>query len=257
MTESLYPNKQALHDALDIFRYAMRPFIVRCLNRVKGKNIEEAIKGKLGGRGKYFSDDLRRTGSAEESIDINDFPKLVDGYWNDIFSQEFWNDEIVKNMLWMIRDARNKAAHPSQSDLDIEDVRSRVTVIADLLGRINESDSKQAVERIRDRLSSPPPLRDTTTRPLTRFTEPASRPPQQDPPVPSAPSPSREKFYVYTDGSNSKIHKGPCYHYENRKPDPLPDNWWHGPYSSEAEAEAKAWDATQNRGRVTFAERCR
>ncbi len=100
----------------------------------------------------------------------------------------------------------------------------------------------------------PPPLRDTTTRPPTRFTEPAPRPPRQDPPVPPAPSTSREEFYVYTDlpTGMSKIHKGYCRYYKNRKPDPLPDNWWHGPYSSSAEALA----APQNKGRVMFAGCC-
>ena len=72
--------------------------------------------------------------------------------------------------------------------------------------------------------------------------------------VPSAPSPSREELCVYTDlpTKASKIHKVPCYYPENRKPDPLPNNWWHGPYSSEAEALA----APQNKGRVVFAGCC-
>ncbi len=234
MTEYYYPNKQALNDAFDIFRYDMRRFIVRCLNRVEGKSAEEAIKEKLkGARSREFSNNLYRTGSVEESIDINYFPDLINEYWTDIFRQEFRGERKVKNTLRTIVDARNEAAHPPQKDLDREDVRSRVTDIANLLGRIKEPDSKQAVERIRDRLSSP----------------------RQDPPVSPAPSTSREGFHVYTDlpTGMSKIHKASCRYYKNRKPNPLPDNWWHGPYSSEAGARA----ASQNRGRVVFAGCCR
>ena len=234
MTESLYPNKQALNDALDIFRYDMRPFIVLCLERVEGKSVKEAIEYALeGGQLKYFSDDLYRTGSLEESIDISYFPDLVEKHWNGIFRQEFRRDRAVKSTFKMIADARNKVAHPPQSDLDIEYVRSRLTDIADLLERINEPDRKREVESIRDRLSSP----------------------RQDSPVPPALSTSREEFCVYTDlpTGMSKIHKASCRYYKNRKPTPLPDNWWHGPYSSEAEARA----ARQNKGRVVSAGCCR
>ena len=37
------PNKSVLIDALDEYRDAMRPFIVRAMKRIKGKGIKEAI----------------------------------------------------------------------------------------------------------------------------------------------------------------------------------------------------------------------
>ena len=41
------PNRAVLNDALDEYRDAMRPFIVRVLKRVRGKSIEDAIYDTL------------------------------------------------------------------------------------------------------------------------------------------------------------------------------------------------------------------
>ena len=38
------PNKSVLIDALDEYRDAMRPFIVRAMKRIKGKGIKEAYR---------------------------------------------------------------------------------------------------------------------------------------------------------------------------------------------------------------------
>ena len=37
------PHRDVLNKALDIYRDAMRPFIIRSLKQIKGKHIEEAI----------------------------------------------------------------------------------------------------------------------------------------------------------------------------------------------------------------------
>ena len=53
-------------------------------------------------------------------------------------------------------------------------------------------------------------------------------------------------FQVYTDHPTrtSTIHDEKCRYYLRRKPDEdrLPDNWWHGPYDTIEQAEAKARD---------------
>ena len=52
------------------------------------------------------------------------------------------------------------------------------------------------------------------------------------------------KYYVYIDRPTriSTVHVeaegGGCGAYERRKEDPLPDNWWHGPYSEELAARS-------------------
>ena len=37
------PNRDVLNEALDAFRDAMRPFVVRGMKQVKGKTVENAI----------------------------------------------------------------------------------------------------------------------------------------------------------------------------------------------------------------------
>ena len=146
------PNRDALSNALDIYRDAMRPFIVRCLKRVQGRRVEDAISEALYEKRELFLQNLDRSSNVEDAIDINDFPNLVIRKWQPVFSQAFKGDKTVGNLLWVIVDVRNKVAHPGQQDLDAEYTRIRLYDIADLLGRINASEAKCAVEDIRDRL---------------------------------------------------------------------------------------------------------
>ena len=149
------PNRDALSNALDIYRDAMRPFIVRCLKRVQGMRVEDAISESLYGKRELFLQNLDRSGNVEDAIDINDFPNLVIRKWQPVFSQVFKGDKTVGNLLWVIVDVRNKVAHPGQQDLDAEYTRIRLYDIADVLGRINASDEKRAVEDIREQLLEP------------------------------------------------------------------------------------------------------
>ena len=155
MTKIDRPNRDALSNALDIYRDAMRPFIVRCLKRVQGMRVEDAISESLYGKRELFLQNLDRSGNVEDAIDINDFPNLVIRKWQPVFSQVFKGDKTVGNLLWVIVDVRNKVAHPRQQDLDAEYTRIRLYDIADLLGRINASDEKRAVEDIRDQFLEP------------------------------------------------------------------------------------------------------
>ena len=155
MTKIDRPNRDALSNALDIYRDAMRPFIVRCLKRVQGMRVEDAISESLYGKRELFLQNLDRSGNVEDAIDINDFPNLVIRKWQPVFSQVFKGDKTVGNLLWVIVDVRNKVAHPRQQDLDAEYTRIRLYDIADVLGRINASDEKRAVEDIRDQLLEP------------------------------------------------------------------------------------------------------
>lgn len=69
-----------------------------------------------------------------------------------MFSTPFSSNRIVQNRVSEIREIRNEVAHPDSSDLNEEETRVHLYMIADVLGRINRPDSKDAVEEIRNRL---------------------------------------------------------------------------------------------------------
>ena len=147
------PNRDALMQAIDIYRDAMRPFILRQLRRVQGATVEELIERGLGGRQTdEFYQRLAENSDIESAIDLNYFPRVVRDNWRGAFAQHFNDDPSVQNMLWLIKTARDQIAHPGTQDIDAEYTRARLYDITDLLGRINAPDEKQAVEEIRDNL---------------------------------------------------------------------------------------------------------
>ena len=147
------PNRDALMQAIDIYRDAMRPFIVRQLRRVQGATVEELIERGLGGRQTdEFYRRLAENSDIESAIDLNYFPRVVRDNWRGAFVQHFNDDPSVQNMLWLIKTARDQIAHPGTQDIEAEYTRVHLYHVADLLGRINAPDEKQAVEEIRDNL---------------------------------------------------------------------------------------------------------
>ena len=168
------PNKNALSEALDIYRDAMRPFLVRSLRRVQGTKVEDTIASMLNDYQKgQFQDNLRRNpGNVEAAIDVNDFPSLISRGWRIALQNEFPSgDRAVQNAAWQITEARNSVSHPGTQDLDAEFVRSRLYDIADTLGRINAPQQKAEVERIRDELFTPQPAA-TQQNPLPQAEDP-------------------------------------------------------------------------------------
>ena len=147
MTTVSRPNKDAIVKSLDIYRDAMRPFIIRNLRGVQGSNPRDLISYSLHGR-------TVNPNNLESGIDVNDFPILVRDYWSSAFSVAFGNDRSVQNALWQIKEARNMASHPGSQDIDAEYTRAHIFHIADALGRINAPHEREAVERVRDELFS-------------------------------------------------------------------------------------------------------
>ena len=148
------PNRDALQQALDIFRDAMRPFIVRTLKRVRGQQAEDLIANALHyNQADLFRQNLRaHDGDLEAAIDIGDFPNIIGRNWRDAFSREFPGNESIQSTTWLIKRARDQAAHPGLQDLDTEYTRVHLFHIADVLGLINQPSQRQAVEKIRDQL---------------------------------------------------------------------------------------------------------
>ena len=157
MTTTMRPNRDALHRAIDIYRDALRPFIIRCLRRVPGTTVEGAIARSLPPhQANQFDQDLvLNKNNLESAIDVNLFPSLIQKSWREAFSTEFREDKTIQSELWMISKARNQVSHPGTRDLESEYTRTHLFLIADALGRINAREQKQAVEEIRDQLTTP------------------------------------------------------------------------------------------------------
>ena len=151
------PNEDALRQAVDIYRDAMRPFIVRQLKRVRGASVEELIGRGLGDRqADEFYRRLSENSDIESAIDLNYFPKVIRDNWRAAFAQHFNGDLTVQSTLWLIKTARDQIAHPGTQDIEAEYTRVHLYHIADLLRRINAPDEKQTVEAIRDKLFADP-----------------------------------------------------------------------------------------------------
>ena len=153
------PNRAVLIEALDIFRDAMRPFIIKALKRVKGKNVEDAIDDALSPhQADEFQRRLQRHGAnIEAAIDIGDFPNLIRRNWkSEVFGDRFTADMTVQDKLRLITQARHHVSHPDTADLESEYTRVAIYHIAEVLGKINAPEAKGSVEALRDRHFQPP-----------------------------------------------------------------------------------------------------
>ena len=147
------PNRKALIDALDIYRDAMRPFIVRCLKRVPGGKVEDHIKAALRDhRYNQFEQDLDEGRSVEEAIDISDFYQLVKASWQDAFRDAFQQGSKPWATLHEIVKARNEVAHPRGQDMALECAVECLSNIAKVLAAINEPEKGREVEEIRSEI---------------------------------------------------------------------------------------------------------
>lgn len=136
------PNQDALYEALNIYRDAMRSFVFKSMKAVSGLLAEENIQ-------------------SETDIDINDFPHLLRKHWNVAFAQGFDPDREVRSAVGVITEARNRVSHPGADDLESAYAIGRLHEIADMLGQIHAPEQKREVEAIRDKLlTSSVPIQD-------------------------------------------------------------------------------------------------
>ena len=151
------PNKSVLIEALDVYRDAMRPFIVRAMRRIKGKSIEDAIYDSFSSRrADKFERRLLKNGyNVEGAIDIGDFPNLISRNWGQVFSQQFSGDMNIQNLLYIIARARNEVSHPDTGDLDAEYTSVVLYHIVEVLSEINAPDARAKVEGFRNKLLQP------------------------------------------------------------------------------------------------------
>lgn len=149
------PNRACLQEAVDIYRDAMRPFLIRELKKQRGVKPEEAIRQSLPLASQdQFAKNLQSGGALEAAIDVNDFPHVVQRN-RDAFHSCLERDRSFTNKLWLVKDGRDKVSHPSPQDLDSEYVRTQLFLIADVLNVIGAAAPQSQVEKIRDRLLAP------------------------------------------------------------------------------------------------------
>lgn len=252
MTTIQRPNKDALIKGCDIYRDAMRPFLLRVLRRVKGSNLQSTIRYSLpDGQRRFFDIGLTQYGDVADAIDIGMFPHLIRAHWRDYFFHEFRTDTSVRDLIWLIKDARDRVSHPGTTDLEDEYTRAKLSAIADVLASINAPEEKKAVEAIRDSRwgNFSPSQFPEQPRPATIVASnkmeqsaapdrPVIRPKRQiNDDLPSHPTTAgTEALQIYVikvdDPTNrSRVHKIDCRWYADRKEETLSDNYWlHGPY---------------------------
>lgn len=147
-----YPNRAALYDAHNIYRDVMRRFVFRCLKKIQGTTPEKELCRIL---------KLELIDDPKVAIDINDFPRIIRDRdcWINAFSLLFGSRGAmdIRGMTSVIADGRKLWAHPGAKDVDSEPTRMHLSLIADVLDGINETDAKHEVEAIRDRLFSDEP----------------------------------------------------------------------------------------------------
>ena len=157
--DSGFPNQEALNQALNIYRAEMRKYLIRTLRQVPGRRVEELLRSSLNqNRRSEFARAIEGGTDLEGAIDIGDFPHIVQRNWDAAFSPEWGYDKSLQSRVFMIRDSRNQDYHPGLEDLDSEDVRSNLTIIAQVLNQINAQDARKNVEAIRGRLAAQPEL---------------------------------------------------------------------------------------------------
>ena len=143
------PNKRALTEALDVFRDAMRPFIVRNLKKVPGAKPTELVQATLKGeRLANFLSDIGSRRSLEESIDIGDFLPIVKRYWREVFHDAFGANKSIYSRLEEIAHSRVQVAHPSFEDIHEGYLLDRLNDISHLLGEMNAPEERQYVIQI-------------------------------------------------------------------------------------------------------------
>ena len=133
MSTAERPNQDALYQALNIYRDAMRPFIIRNLKKVHQLPSEHRFRN-------------------EADIDVGNFPHLFRTYWHQVFEKHFDPTRDIRGAVGLIAEARNRMSHPSTEDLPREYALARLYEIAEMLGQINAPDQKRDVESIRDAL---------------------------------------------------------------------------------------------------------
>lgn len=149
-----FPNQEGLNRALNIYRSAMRSFIVSCLEKVDPKGLEDLIVGTLNDKeASKFEQELQLyKGNIEASIHINTFPHIIKNLWYEVFEQHFNPYSNIRSVISLIVDGRNQCAHLDTEDVNLDYTWTYLFLISDVLNQINRPDAKREIGTILDEL---------------------------------------------------------------------------------------------------------
>lgn len=149
-----FPNQEGLNRALNIYRSAMRSFIVSCLEKVDPKGLEDLIVGTLNDKeASKFEQELQLyKGNIEASIHINTFPHIIKNLWYEVFEQHFNPYSNIRSVISLIVDGRNQCAHLDTEDVNLDYTWTYLFLISDVFSQINRPDAKREIETILDEL---------------------------------------------------------------------------------------------------------
>ena len=233
-------NRAYLIASLDIYRDAMRDFIIRELKKNQSRRVEDTLRKYLRANPRRY--DVR---DPRSMFDVNDFFFIIGDNWQEVFREAFNGDKFVLDTLRQITSIRNNAAHPAYgADIDRAWALARIYDMSDILGRIGAASEKVRVQAIWNQLdiqnvqSTPLP---TQPEQMERYSNNAKV--SANIPTPQAPVRATDElsYVVYVDNptNRSRVHRSDCRYYINRREEILSNNQWHhGPYSRE-EAFAK------------------
>ena len=147
------PNKNAVTDATDIYRDAMRPFTLRSLKRIRGMNAETAIRAALRDNQLIqFERNLADGRAVEDSIDISDIAQIIRRHWREAFQDSFPPGTDLRDSLSRITEIRNETSHPESDDMETKRAIDALDDISEVLRLANAPDEAARVEAIRDGL---------------------------------------------------------------------------------------------------------
>lgn len=150
-----FPSKESVSNALRVYLNAMRPFVVRCLKRKSGGNLDGHIRKSLHfDQINHFEDALRRHGGRhEDAIDHSSLRVLVDKNWKEIFGEEFRSVQSIRSEIHYIANIRNEEdAHYGSGDTNAATALTCLNHIVNVLGYINDPDANGMVVKERDKV---------------------------------------------------------------------------------------------------------
>ncbi len=140
-------NKDVLRHAFDIYRDGMRPFLIRMLKKVPGLSLEDAIRQALNGRSlESFEYAIGKGEDISETFDIGEFPELIRHHWNRVFAEYFGDYTQVTHDTRQLRTIRNALAHGKLKNLKTVAALEFLSIMARVLGSINESTLQAEIE---------------------------------------------------------------------------------------------------------------
>lgn len=144
------PNKDAVSKAIDLYRDAMRDFIMRQLRPIRGRTIEELIGDALNNSD---ADALKETiadgKSVKDFIDTFHFPHIISRYWSDPFHEFFKGNRNIQSLAYLAHEMRNNISHIGATDLNDNETMAALLNIIDILERIKAPTPKEKVETLR------------------------------------------------------------------------------------------------------------